>query len=285
MKKLSFNPSKRNLILIFSILIVFQALVGSISFKMAFNLKALQIVLGGILISVIISFPRDILLQTYETIKFSFRGEIDFDKTVNKIHNLAIRVRKDGLFALKEDIKYEEDIFIRDAMVLLNDYKKPEAIEDIMDHDIESRYMELMKPYKVVEMVANIAPAFGLVGTLVGMIGLLNTINRPELIMGNMAEALVSTLYGSLIANFLAFPIMARIQEYNCKKILEYRMVKEGILLIAREDTARNVFDKMNVMLREENRLNYPRKAYAKKYEGLDEGGVFYGMEEVLQRK
>lgn len=226
MKKLSFNPSKRNLILIFSILIVFQALVGSISFKMAFNLKALQIVLGGILISVIISFPRDILLQTYETIKFSFRGEIDFDKTVNKIHNLAIRVRKDGLLALKEDIKYEEDIFIRDAMVLLNDYKKPEVIEDIMDHDIESRYMELMKPYKVVEMVANIAPAFGLVGTLVGMIGLLNTINRPELIMGNMAEALVSTLYGSLIANFLAFPIMARIQEYNCKKILEYRMVK-----------------------------------------------------------
>ena len=145
-------------------------------------------------------------------------------------------------------------------MILLNDYKRPDAIEDILNNDIESRHVELYKPYNVMKMVANISPAFGLIGTLVGMIGLLSKINRPDEIMNNMAYALVSTLYGSLVANFLAFPLMARIQEYNEQRLLQYRMIKEGILLISKEDTTRNVFDKMNVMLKEENRLVYPRE-------------------------
>src|SRR5699024_10638471 len=127
-------------------------------------------------------------------------------------------------------------------------------------HDIESRFIELYKPYNVMKMIANISPAFGLIGTIVGMIGLLANINLPQEIMTNMAYALVSTLYGSLVANFIAFPLMARIQEYNEQQLLKYRMIKEGVILIAKDDNTRNVFDKMNVMLKEEKRLIYPRE-------------------------
>ncbi len=282
MRRLDLKKLKKAPILLIFVLILLQALIGTISIKMFFNLKAIQIVLSGIVIAILISFPKDVLVQTYETIIFCFKGELDFKNTVDKIYNLSVRVKKDGLLALKEDIIYEEDVFIKDAMILLNDYKKTEAIEDIMDHDIESRYMELLKPYKVMEMIANIAPAFGLIGTLVGLIGLLNSITDPSNIMGNMAEALVSTLYGSLIANFLAFPVMARIQEYNTQKILEYRMIKEGILLISKDDSTRNVFDKMNVMLKEEKRLTYPKLIFSNiDRENLD-GENDYEMEEFL---
>ena len=92
--------------------------------------------------------------------------------------------------------------------------------------------------------------------------------------MGNMAAALVSTLYGSLIANLIAFPFMARIQEYNEQKLLEYRMIKEGILLIASNDTTRNVFDKMNVMLSEENRVTYQRRVDYANERGNEEDGM-----------
>lgn len=247
-------------IMIIVMLIMFKALIGTISYKILFNLNAFQIIFSGILISVFISFPMQVLIHTAITIRDSFVKRINYEETILKLYDLSVKIKKDGLLSIQDDIEYEDNSFLRDAMVLLNDYKRPDAIEDILNNDIESRHVELYKPYNVMKMVANISPAFGLIGTLVGMIGLLSKINRPDQIMNNMAYALVSTLYGSLVANFLAFPLMARIQEYNEQKLLQYRMIKEGIMLISKEDTTRNVFDKMNVMLKEENRLVYPRE-------------------------
>lgn len=241
-------------------LIMLQGLMGSISYKILFNLNAFQIIFAGILIAVFISFPMEVLINTVNSIRDSFIKRVNFEETILKLYELSVKIKKDGLLSIQDDIEYEDNSFLRDAMILLNDYKRPDAIEDILNNDIESRHVELYKPYNVMKMVANISPAFGLIGTLVGMIGLLSKINRPDEIMNNMAYALVSTLYGSLVANFLAFPLMARIQEYNEQRLLQYRMIKEGILLISKEDTTRNVFDKMNVMLKEENRLVYPRE-------------------------
>lgn len=247
------------LIIIFA-LIMFQALIGTISYKMLFNLKAFQIIFAGISISIFVSFPMEVLMNTVIQIKESFTEKVDYEVTINKIYDLSIKIKKNGLLSIQDDIEYEEDTFLRDAMILLNDYKRVDAIEEILDSDIESRFTELYKPYNVMKMMANIAPAFGLMGTLVGMIGLLAKMNKPEAIMGNMASALISTLYGSLVANFIAFPLMSRLEEQAEQKILKYRIIKEGILLISKEDTTRNVFDKMNVMLKEDNRLVYPRE-------------------------
>ena len=253
------NKNVKIPIMIVFVIIMLQGLLGTISYKVLFNLNAFQIIFAGIAISIIISFPMEVLVNTVVAIKNSFNKEINYDRTIMKVYDLSIKIKKDGLLSIQEDIDYEEDSFLRDAMILLNDYKKADTIEDILNNDIESRYVELFRPYNVMKMIANISPAFGLIGTLVGMIGLLSSINSPELIMSKMAYALVSTLYGSLVANFIAFPLMARIQEYNEQKLLELRMIKEGILLIANDDNTRNVFDKMNVMLREEKRLVYPR--------------------------
>lgn len=241
-------------------LIMLQGLMGNISYKILFNLNAFQIIFAGIFIAIFISFPMEVLINTVNSIRDSFVKRVNFEETILKLYELSVKIKKDGLLSIQDDIEYEDNSFLRDAMILLNDYKRPDAIEDILNNDIESRHVELYKPYNVMKMVANISPAFGLIGTLVGMIGLLSKINKPDQIMNNMAYALVSTLYGSLVANFLAFPLMARIQEYNEQRLLQYRMIKEGILLISKEDTTRNVFDKMNVMLKEENRLVYPRE-------------------------
>lgn len=247
-------------IMIVFVLIMLQALLGTISYKILFNLNAFQIIFAGIIISIFISYPMEVLVNTVTAVKHSFIKEINYEKTINKVYDLSVKIKRDGLLSIQNDIEYEDGNFLKDAMILLNDYKRPNAIEDILNNDIESRYVELYKPYNVMKMVANISPAFGLIGTLVGMIGLLANISQPQEIMNNMAYALVSTLYGSLVANFIAFPLMARIQEHNEQKLLEYRMIKEGILLISREDNTRNVFDKMNVMLKEEERLVYPRE-------------------------
>ncbi len=260
-KKLNFKVKNIKIpIMAVFIAIMLQALIGTISFKLLFNLNAFQIIFAGIFISIFISFPMEVLINTAVAIRNSFTEEINYEETIHKVYNLSIKIKKDGLLSIQSDIEYEDDSFLRDAMILLNDYKRADVIEDILSNDIESRHTELFKPYSVMKMIANIAPAFGLVGTLVGMIGLLAKLNSPQEIMGNMAYALVSTLYGSLVANFIAFPLMARIQEHTEQRLLQHRMIKEGILLISKEDSTRNVFDKMNVMLKEEKRLVYPRE-------------------------
>ncbi|ABR46528.1 MotA/TolQ/ExbB proton channel [Alkaliphilus metalliredigens QYMF] len=261
-KKFDFKGRNMKIVVIAVLMIVVaQALIGTMSLSIVFNVTALQIIFAGILISVFMSFPLEILTNTVKLVKESFTNDINYDETIHKIYELTVKIKKKGVLSIQAEIDQEENTFLRDAMILLNDYKRSDAIEDILDNDIESRQMNLYKCHNVLNMIAHIAPAFGLIGTLVGMIGLLANISIPDQIMNNMAAALVSTLYGSLIANIIAVPLMARLKEHIEQRVLQYRIIKEGILLIAQEDTARNVFDKMNVMLKEENRLIYPRRA------------------------
>lgn len=247
-------------VIVFLVLLLIHSVIGSISLTAFFNLAALEIILAGIFLSIIVSFSFDTLLNSFHMVRDSFTKKIDYTTDIYKLHNLSIKIKKEGPLSISSDIELETDTFLRDAMVLLNDYKKPETIHDILEKDIEARRASLYRPYNVFKMISHVAPAFGLIGTLLGMIGLLSNIDKPYLIMNNMASALVSTLYGSLIANFIAVPIMARLKEYVDKIILRYYIITEGILMISKNDSARNVFDKMNVMLKEDERLVYPKR-------------------------
>lgn len=258
------GPQKKRLlkpvILGVLILIVLQALLGTISYQVLFNRQALQIIVAGIMITMVVSFPLRILTETASQIWQSFQGPVDYEKTIYRIYEIAIKVKKKGALSVEKEIDEEKDEFLRDAITLLSDYKRPETMETLLDQDIASRKMHMGKSKNVMKMMAQVSPALGLIGTLVGLIGLLGNLAEMNMIMTHMASALISTLYGSLIANFIAVPFIARLQEYSDQRILRYAMIKEGILLIAKEDTARNVFDTMNVMLKEEDRLIYPRK-------------------------
>ncbi|QZY55270.1 motility protein A [Crassaminicella profunda] len=259
--KLNFRSKSFKIsIILFLLALLIHSVVGTISLKSFFNLTALEIIFSGIFISVIVSFSFDTLITTITMIKKSFSDKIDYEGTINKVHTLSIKVKRDGVLSIQSDIEEEKNTFLKDAMILLNDYKKPDIMKDILIKDIESRRSNLYRSYNVLKMIAHIAPSFGLIGTLLGLVGLLSNIHEVNLIMSNMASALVSTLYGSLIANFIAVPLMGRLKEYIDKNILHYHIMTEGILLIAQNDTARNVFDKMNVMLKEDTRLIYPRK-------------------------
>ncbi|SFH90195.1 chemotaxis protein MotA [Tindallia magadiensis] len=245
-------------IVIVLLAMIVHAIADSIAVTALFNLHALEIILAGILLSVIVGFSFQTFLDTANLIRKSFKEPVRYENDIHKVHQTAIKVKKDGLLSLNKDILKEEDSFLRDALILLNDYKKPEAIRDVMEKDIESRRANLFRSYNLLKVVSYVAPSFGLIGTLVGMIGLLSHLDQSHAIMQHMATALVSTLYGSLIASFIAVPLMVRIKEYNEKIILRYQIVMEGILMIATNDSTRNVFDKMNVMLDEEDRLDYP---------------------------
>lgn len=257
------NKNIKIIIIIACILALFYTFAEGISINALLNTIAIRIIFIGIIVATFISFSIETLFNTLKIIKKSFIEKIDYTDGMHKVHALAIKVKREGFLSIEQDIQYEQDEFLKDAMILLSDYKKEDVIRDILQKDIESRKSNLYKPHNVLKMIAYVAPSFGLIGTLVGMIGLLSNMDKPYLIMDNMAGALVSTLYGSIIASFIATPLMIRLRYYIDEKILQYNIIMEGMLLIAKNDSARNVFDKMNVMLKEEQRLAYPRKERA----------------------
>ncbi len=259
MRSLKINNAKVPIVLILIIFII-HSVAGSISLAALFNLYALEIIVAGVVLSVIVGFSFQTVLDTVSLIRSSFTDPVIYEDDLHYIHQVSIKVKKDGLLALNRNIEQEDDSFIRDALVLLNDYKKADVIQEIMKKDIESRRTNLYRSYNLLKVISYVAPSFGLIGTLIGMIGLLSNLDQTYAIMGHMATALVSTLYGSLIASFIAVPLMVRIREYIESIILRYQMIMEGVLLIAGNDSARNVFDRMNVMLKEEDRLVYPRR-------------------------
>lgn len=240
------------------LIVLVHSIMGSISWVDFINVSALELILAGILLSLIISYPFSTLTSSIKLIRESFRNDIDYEVAIYKIYRYAVKNKKDGLINIQSSIESEEDSFIRSGMTLVCDYEKAEDIETVLSKEIHAKEVNLYRTYNVLKMMAQVAPAFGLVGTLIGMVGLLSHINEPSMIASNMATALVSTLYGALIANFIAVPLMGRVKDFIDKKMLLYRIITEGIILIARNDSTRNVFDKMNSMLMDDEKMIYP---------------------------
>ncbi len=251
-----------------------HSIIGTISLKSFLNLKALEIIVAGVLISIIISYSFDTLLFSYHVIRESFETEIDYETELFTIYEFAKEIKQNGPLKLESKILKLEDDFTRDAMSLICDSINSEAIAEVLTKDIESRRIKMLRAYNVLKMISQVAPSFGLIGTLLGMIGLLSNMDNPQLIVSNMSSALVSTLYGAMIANFIAVPLMGRVSELINKKTLKYNMIAEGVILISKNDTVRNVFDNMNVMLPDNMRLEYPRKSFKKGIKDLDEAAI-----------
>ncbi|WDV47280.1 MotA/TolQ/ExbB proton channel family protein [Clostridiaceae bacterium M8S5] len=257
---IKFKVNKYSMILIVLLIIVLiHSLIGNVSVKSLFNLGAIELIFAGVLLTIIISFSFDTLLFTVKILRKSFKDDIDYEGGIHTIYNYAIKVKKHGVIKIEPEVEKEPE-FIKNSMLLVCDYVKPNDMKDILDKEIQATENHLYRAYNVVKLIAQVAPAFGLIGTLIGMIGLLSHLNDTSLLANSMSCALVSTLYGAIVANFIAVPLMGRIKEYIYKKILYYKIIAEGCVLISKNDTTRNVFEKMNSMLPQEKKLIYPRK-------------------------
>lgn len=258
-------------IILILILLLVHSVVGSITWRMLLNIQALEIIFAGIFLTSIISYSYETLVTTLLMVKKSFRYKIDYEGSIYKVYNYAVKIKKHGILKLQNEIEREEHPFIKKSLELVSDMTAAKDIEGILAKDMESRKSDLAKAYNVLKMISQVAPAFGLIGTLIGMIGLLSNIDNSTALIGNMSSALISTLYGALISNFLAIPLMGRIREMIDYQILEYKIITEGTVHIAKNDSVRNVFNKMNAMLPIEKRLPYPQN-----YAQQDRGKIIY---------
>ncbi len=211
-----------------------------------FNLPSFIIVMGGTVAATFVSHPVSDVVKVIKVSRNAFTEKLDsIQETVEFWYVLSRKARKDGLLALEEDIYATNDNFTRKGIQLMVDGIKKEVINDIlvmeMNH-IEDRHEIGQKMFKT---MGGLCPAFGMVGTLIGLIQMLSSLSDPSQIGVGMATALVTTFYGSIFANLIFLPMASKLEARSEQEIAVKQLIVNAIYSIQAGDNPRLLNDKL----------------------------------------
>lgn len=209
------------------------------TFSILFDLHALLLVIGGTISVAIISFPVE---QIFALIRVFLRrvfrrSQSNYMDVIKQVVDLAAARRK-GPRAFEAAIAQTADLFLKDGVSILTWLESDvndDEFKDILDTRVATHYRQYINESKIFRTLAKFPPAFGLLGTTLGMIALLKNLGSPDAIKGigpSMSVALVATLYGIAISNFIFMPIAENLQRQTEDDHLRRAIVIEGVMLI-----------------------------------------------------
>ena len=220
-----------------------------------YNTESILIVVGGTIMATLAANPlgqvgafASVYLKTIKT------SAASPNELIEKIVGFAETARREGILALEQAVEEANDEFLSGGIRLAVDGTEPDLIMDILETEllyIEERHNQASE---MIARAAEMAPAFGMIGTLVGLVLMLKDMSDPAAIGPAMAVALLTTLYGSIMANVFLNPIAAKLKIYSKGEVLSKRMIIEGIMAIQQGDNPRIVEHKLSVFLPPSNR-------------------------------
>ena len=221
-----------------------------------FDVPSLLIVVGGTLAVMVACYPK--LAKSFPAhVKIMLRAKA-FDPSiyVEQLTELAQIARKNGLLALEEKANEQTDPFFKQAIMLIVDANDPDRVRSILENDIEqtsARHQEVVAMY---ERGSNAAPAFGMIGTLIGLINMLKALDGADMdsLGPNMSVALVTTFYGSLLAHVLFNPIAANLTARDEEEILCRQIIVEGIMAIQSGENPKFLRERLMTFMRQKMR-------------------------------
>lgn len=230
--------------------IIVSIILGQGRFALFIDGPSIFIVFGGVIAAMLVAYPIPKLLGGIKSAKYAFaKQNIDPTKAINKINELALAARKEGLLALEEIAQSMDDPFLQKGILLIVDGTDAELLRSIMETEIafvEARHKDNQKVW---EAVAEMGPGWGMIGTLIGLIIMLDNLSDPSALGPKMAVALVTTFYGSLIANFIANPIANKLKLCSNDEILHKQVMVEGLLSIQAGENPRVIEEKLKAFL------------------------------------
>ena len=171
------------------------------------------------------------------------------------LQEMSNRARREGTLSLEEFISTMDDEFFARGIQLVVDGHEPQAVEDILYLEIEKIQERHKSGISFFEGFGELAPAFGMIGTLIGLVNMLAKLDDPSAIGPAMAVALLTTLYGSLIANVFAIPIAKKLKCRSDEEVQEKELIAQGILSILNRESPRFLVERLNVQLSPTERI------------------------------
>ena len=229
-------------------IITSQSVIDGTSILM--NLKSILLVTAGTLLSAFIAFPFKTFRDLFKSLRVVFRQqETDNEPLVKELERLALIWRRHGLVALENARKELDNVFLQKGIELVVDGYDRYEIRNILEKDYELYFSRKASQVNILNTLAKLAPVFGFVGTILGLINVLNSMEDPALIGKGMALALLTTLYGILLANFLFFPLSKKLSEYTKAEATVLNIILQGIMDIAEQKTSKSISHRLNSYL------------------------------------
>jgi chemotaxis protein MotA len=231
-------------------LIVGSIMIGTAPFSAFLDYPSVLVVFGGSAGAVMMCFPLKSVIAAPNVAKKVFLNKAaDFAGVVDLLVSLAETARRDGLLALENRLEQIDNRFVRLGVQMAVDGARPEVIETILRTEMDAVTARHRDGKYMFDQAGRFAPAYGMIGTLLGLIMMLSNMSDPSKIGSGMAVALITTLYGAIAANVLFLPIAEKLNFLNRQELLGLEIVIRGIMDIQSGENPRVIRQKLSTFL------------------------------------
>ena len=243
---------------IIGLVLGFLMIIGSImaagNLGAFIDLPSLLVVAGGATASIFVRFPMATVINTTKVVMKCFIVKSPQPNlTITEIIKLAETARKESILALE---KVEiEDIFLGKGIRMAVDGKDPDTIKVIMRTELDFLEQRHLEGRSVLDGMGEASPAFGMIGTLIGLVIMLGNLNDPSAIGPAMAIALITTFYGSVMANLIFIPMSGKLKARSGEESLNMEIIIGGVLSILAGENPRVIKEKLESYLPPSMRL------------------------------
>lgn len=211
-----------------------------------YSFSSILIVGGGTLAATLISFHLEQVMKAFQLFMIAMRSRLPQpSEIIITLVGLAEKARKEGLLALEEETERIEDPFFKRGIQLVVDGTDPQLLKSILETELIFLEERHKKGKAIFETMGAFAPSFGLIGTLIGLVAMLVSLDDPKKVGPGMAVALLTTLYGAVLANLVCLPIANKLKLRSSEEVLLKEVIIEGILSIQAGDNPRIVEEKL----------------------------------------
>ncbi len=231
-------------------LVGFGIIDGGTPITSYLELGSILIVIGGGFAATFVQYPLSDMLKIGKVFSKALKNaEFNTGQILDKVIELANIARREGLLALEEAVGEVNDQFLKSGITLIVDGTDPEMVKNILETDLENMQDRHSKMKGIFDALGSLLPAFGMIGTLIGLVAMLSNLSDPDSIGPSMAVALLTTFYGSLFANLIFIPIAGKLKIKSDEESLVKQIMIEGLLSIQAGENPRIIEQKLKSFL------------------------------------
>lgn len=220
---------------------------GFISF---IDVPSLVIVIGGTIAATLISYPLGQFLSIFSIAKNAFiQSKVSYEDIIKKFLDMSKIARVEGLLALEQHIETENDDFLKKSVQMAIDGISPETMRETLSNEVDYLRLRHAQSQGIFETLAAQFPSWGMIGTLIGLVLLLKNLDDPSTIGPSMAVAILTTLYGSICANFICNPIAKKLEIKSSEESIKRELIIEGVIALAENAPSMVIEQKLNSFL------------------------------------
>jgi chemotaxis protein MotA len=239
------------------------AIIGSILYgsplSIFIDIPSVAVVFGGVIATTFIKWPMEQVKATVSIfMKSIFNTPSEPKKMIEEIQKLAETARRESVFALEK--VPVEDKFLKKAVTLAADNRPPEVITSILSLEIAAMEERHAKGIEILEGIGADGPAMGMIGTLIGLVQMLQNMSDPSAIGPAMAVALLTTFYGAVLANVFSIPVAAKLKQRSKQEATVMNIIVAGVLGIVAGENPRVIREKLDSFLPPKERLVEEKK-------------------------